>query len=219
MTQRDDMPEPPRDSGARAPAPSSSLALVQSASRGDRDALLALLQRCLPELRAFIRLRTGPKLLARETPDDLVQSVCREVLQELSAFDYRSEQAFRAWLFTSALHKVQDRARYYAADKRTAPHAWRPCSDPQLLSGYVSLLSPSRIAIAREDVQALEAAFDQLTDDQREVVTLHRLVGLDPEQIAQRLGKSSGACRVLLHRALARLGCLLAAARGDDPRD
>ena len=69
----------------------ASALLAQSASSGDRGALLELLERYLPELRAFIRLRTGPRLLARETPDDLVQSVCREVIGNLSGFDYRSE--------------------------------------------------------------------------------------------------------------------------------
>lgn len=185
--------------------------LVQSASRGDRDALAALLQRYLPELRAFLRLRTGPRLLARETPDDLAQSVCREVLGQLATFDYRGAEQFKHWLFTAALHKVQDKARFYAAEKRDAGREWAACTDPQLLSGYASLLSPSRVAMAREDVARLEAAFDRLPDDYREVVTLHRLVGLDHESIAARMGRSVEASRVLLHRALARLGRLMQA--------
>lgn len=190
-----------------------SVILAQSASGGDRDALLRLLERHMPELRAFIRLRTGPHLLARETPDDLVQSVCREVIGNLSGFDYRSEQAFKSWLFLNALHKVQDKARYYAADKRNPQRAGTP-EDPQMLSGYVSMLSPSRVAIAREDVAQFEDAFDQLSEEHREVITLHRLLGLDHEQIAERMGRSAAASRVLLHRAIARLGRLLAAARG-----
>ena len=187
-----------------------SVLLAQSASRGDRAALTELLERFLPELRAFIRLRTGPRLLAQETPDDLVQSVCREVLADLSGFDYRSEQAFKSWLFLSALHKVQDKARYYAAEKRDVGRAWGDCRDPQLLSGYVSLVSPSRVAIAREDVARLEQVFDRLPEEYREVITLHRVLGLDHREIAERMGRSVAASRVLLHRAIARLGRLLA---------
>ena len=193
-----------------------SVVLAQSASRGDREALTKLLEQYLPELRAFVRLRTGPKLLAQETPEDLVQSVCREVLGNLDGFDYRSEQAFKSWLFLSALHKVQDKARYYGAKKRDVGQLWGECEDPQLLSGYVSLVSPSRVAIAREDVQLLESVFDQLSDEHREVITLHRLVGLDHDAIGQRMGRTAAASRVLLHRALARLGRLMATSRGAD---
>jgi RNA polymerase sigma factor (sigma-70 family) len=196
-------------------ASSDPSTLVQCATRGDREALEQLLQRYLPELRAFLRLRTGPRLLARETPDDLAQSVCREVLGQLSQFDYRGEQSFKHWLFTAALHKVQDKGRFYAAEKRDAGREWGPVSNPQLLSGYASLLSPSRVAMAREDVARLEAAFDALPDDYREVVTLHRLLGLGHEEIAARMGRSIEASRVLLHRALARLGRLMEAPATD----
>lgn len=191
-------------------------ALVQSATRGDREALEGLLVHYMPELRAFLRLRTGPRLLARETPDDLAQSVCREVLGQLSQFAYRGEQAFKHWLFTTALHKVQDRGRFYAAEKRDAGREWTACTDPQLRSGYASLLSPSRVAIGREDVARLEAAFDALPDDYREVVTLHRILGLAHDEIAVRMGRSVEASRVLLHRALARLGRLMEAPQGPE---
>lgn len=196
------------------PAANDPGTLVQSASRGDRPALEALLQRYLPELRAFLRLRTGPRLLARETPDDLAQSVCREVLGQMSDFDYRGEPSFKQWLFTAALHKVQDKGRYYAAEKRDAGREWG-VTDPQLLSGYASLLSPSRIAIGREDVVRVERAFDALPDDYREVITLHRILGCDHAEIAERMGRTAEASRVLLHRALARLGRLLEEAPPD----
>ena len=193
--------------------PGASIALARSASRGDQDAMARLLERFLPELRAFVRLRTGPRLLAQESPDDLVQSVCREVLGNLDGFDYRSEQAFKSWLFLNALHKVQDKARYYSAKKRSPQQPWPDCEDPQHLSGYVSLLSPSRVAIAREDVARLEQVFDQLSDEHREVITLHRIVGLDHEQIGEQMGRTAASSRVLLHRALARLGRLVATAQ------
>ena len=82
-------------------------------------------------------------------------------------------------------------------------------TDPQYLSGFGSLLTPSRVAIQAEEVAQLEAAFDELPDEYREVITLSRIVGLSHEEIAQEMGRSPGATRVLLHRALARLGRLL----------
>jgi len=183
--------------------------LVEEASRGGRSAMEELLARYLPELRAFLRLRTGPRILAKETPDDLAQSVCREVLMDLSQVEYRGETPFKSWLFLTALRKVQDKGRHYAAEKRDAAREWPQIDDPQLCSGYASLMSPSRVAIGREDVQRLEQAFDGLSDEYREVITLSRVLGLSHEEIAERMGRNPGATRVLLHRALARLGRLL----------
>lgn len=183
--------------------------LVEEASRGGRSAMEELLGRYLPELRAFVRLRTGPRILARESPDDLVQSVCREVLSDLSTIEYRGETAFKSWLFMAALRKVRDKGRHYTAEKRDVAREWAPVDDPQMCSGYASLMSPSRVAIGREDVVRLERAFDALPEDYREVITLARVLGLPRPEVAERLGKTPGATRTLLHRALARLGRLL----------
>ena len=100
--------------------PYGSAELAQSASNGNREALEALLQRFLPDVRAFLRLRTGPRLLTLESPDDLVQSVCREALGDLSHIEYRSERAFKNWLLTTALNKEREKGRFYAAQKRDA---------------------------------------------------------------------------------------------------
>jgi DNA-directed RNA polymerase specialized sigma24 family protein len=47
---------------------------------GDQLAIEALLERHLPGLRAFVRLRAGPAVRTRESTTDVVQSACREVL-------------------------------------------------------------------------------------------------------------------------------------------
>ena len=88
----------------------STQELVRAASR-DKQALEQLLVRHLPHLQGWLRLRMGALLRSRETPEDLVQSVAREALGELSTFEWRGEAAFRHWLYTRAQHKLQDRVR------------------------------------------------------------------------------------------------------------
>jgi DNA-directed RNA polymerase specialized sigma24 family protein len=61
----------------------------------------------------------------------------------------------------------------------------------------------------QEQVEQLEAAFDRLSEDQREVRTLVRVVGLPIEEVAVTMARNAGACRSLLHRATARLGMIL----------
>ena len=59
--------------------------------------------------------------------------------------------------------------------------------------------------MAKEELARLEAALTRLSGEHREVIVLARIVGLSPAQIGAQLGKSEGATRILLHRALARL--------------
>jgi RNA polymerase sigma-70 factor (ECF subfamily) len=194
---------------------SDSRRLIQDASRGDQSALEGLLLQHLPALQAFVRLRMGEHLKARESCSDLVQSVCREVLQDLPTFEYRDEAGFRQWLYTRALNKIFNRARFYKAEKRDLAKEIRPRTTEDesgsagILDVYKSFCSPSQAAVAHECMRQVEDAFARLPEDYREVITLARVVGLSHQQIAEQLNKSEGAVRVLLHRALARLSGLL----------
>ncbi|MBK8979364.1 MAG: sigma-70 family RNA polymerase sigma factor [Planctomycetes bacterium] len=182
--------------------------LVEAVTRGDVPALEDLLADYLPRLHAYVRLRMGPALRAREGTLDVVQSVCREVLGDVrQGFDYRGESAFLGWLMQAALNKIRDRHRYHAAQKRDA--AREADVEAEDLSAYASLLTPTRVAVGRESVERMERAFDQLSDEHREVIVLARGIGLSHAEIAERMGRSPGATRMLLGRALARLGELM----------
>ncbi len=186
---------------------SSGRELIREASRGSEPAIGALLERHLPGLLAFVRAHAGKQLLERDASMDLVQSACREVLQDLGQHDYRDEAGFRHWLFLAAERKILDRARYHGRDKRAGAAAFSPsqAEERALLAGYSGICTPSRDAIAREELQRAEAALARLSDEHREVIVLSRIVGLSHAQIAERSGKSEVAVRSLLHRALARL--------------
>lgn len=190
--------------------------LAARASGGDRQALGLLLARHLPSLQAYVRLKAGPVLRARESLSDLVQSVCVEVLQDLPGFEFRGEARFRHWLFQHALHKVVNKANYHRAQKRDlGRERAMPAGDSasgehaSVLACYASICTPSRHASGREALARFEAAFDRLPDDYREAITLQRLVGMPYAEIAAAMGRSEGAVRNLVHRGLARLTTLL----------
>jgi RNA polymerase sigma-70 factor (ECF subfamily) len=169
------------------------LTLTASAGRGDRRALEDLLARYTPELRA------------RESSVDLVQSVCREVLEHAERFRHPSEAAFKRWLYTTALRKIKNRHAYDLANKRDVLRNATPLDDDaaarELLDHYRSFSTPS--------VERVEVAFEQLSDEQREVITLAHMVGLSRAEIAAQMNKTEGAVRVLLQRALAKVSDLL----------
>lgn len=189
---------------------------VQEASAGDSVAIDGLLSRYLPELHAFVRLRAGGAILAREQSEDLVQSVCLEVLQEVEGFEWRGEQAFKKWLYLTAQNKIVDRARYWGSQKRDPRREEPMATNPGYFSGYRTLLSPSGAAIQGEEVADLEQAFDELPEEYAQVITLAKILGLSHDQIAEEMGRSVQASRMLLHRALARLGVILSRGRPAD---
>ena len=126
------------------PDPDETERLVQEASVGGTVATDELLARLLPELRAFVRLRAGPRILEKESDDDLVQSVCREVLQDLSGFEYRGMPGFKKWLYTTALRKICDKAKFYGRQMRDAAREEPFPTNPQYYTGYQNLLTASR---------------------------------------------------------------------------
>jgi len=185
--------------------------LIAAARSGDSSARDDLFRHVLPDLRAFIRLRTDIPLRLRESTSDLVQSTCREVLSDLSQFEYRGPARFRNWMFTVALNKIREKARFHRAERRDPAREQQPSRDGDLglLAAYQVLANPCQGAIAREEMLQFEAAFDRLEQPHQDVILWSRLVGLSHGEIAARMDRTEQAVRSLLSRALARLSTLL----------
>ena len=188
--------------------------LLESASQGDSIALDTLLERHLPGLRAYVRLRSDRLLRAKESESDLVQSVCREVLEHIDRYQYPSEAGFRQWLYRTAERKIIDRFRYYNAEKRSAAREVNGedlgLEDSRLVEAYGTLFTPSRDAVAREELRRVEEAFERLPPDYREIIVLARIVGLPHADIARQLSRTPSSVRNALYRGLALLSDHLA---------
>jgi len=186
---------------------------IVAARRGEPKALDSLFARNLPPLVAFIRARSGKAIAARESAVDIAQSVFREVLADAERIELLGEGAFRNWLFMKATRKVLDRAKFHGRDRRdfakevAIPEAG-PAADA-LLACYASIASPSQHAVAKEELSRFEAAVQQLPENQRDAVTMSRLMGLDYAQIAEQMGSTESAVRGLVARGLAALSMQL----------
>jgi RNA polymerase sigma-70 factor (ECF subfamily) len=190
---------------------------IVAARRGEPKALDSLFARNLPPLVAFIRARSGKAIAARESAVDIAQSVFREVLADAERIELLGEGAFRNWLFMQATRKVLDRAKFHGRDRRdfakeVAILEAGPAADA-LLACYASIASPSQHAVAKEELARFEAAVQQLPENQRDAVTMSRLMGLDYAQIAEQMGSTESAVRGLVARGLAALSMQL---DGDD---
>jgi RNA polymerase sigma factor (sigma-70 family) len=167
----------------------------------------ALLLEQMPALMVFLRHHTGEELAARETVEDLAQSVCREVLQDSPVLQFDDRNQFRAHLFLQALRKVVDRARFHRMAKRDMRRE-RPLPETRSageIGVYGRLVTGTQVAIARERLALVEKALQLLPEAQREAVLLSRVAGLSYEEIATQKGVAESTIRALAARGLTRL--------------
>jgi RNA polymerase sigma-70 factor, ECF subfamily len=184
--------------------------LVRRAQAGDRAAVTALLERHLPGLEAYVRLRVGHAFGPRDGVSDVVQSACRDLIERLDGFQHGGEHAFRHWLYATAARKIADRFAFHGAERRDARReAPPPEASAALAAAFAGLASPSQQAMGAEFLARLEEAFEELEEDEREVVLLSRVAGLSRTEVAEAMGRTENAVRNLLHRTLVKLAARL----------
>ncbi len=164
----------------------------------------------IPALRGFVRLRLGRALRSREESVDLVQSICGDALADLAGFEYRGPESFRKWLMHRAENKIRTRGRYWGRAKRAAGNELQHDETGiDELREVADAFTPSRNAAGREELERLERAFEELSEDDRRVILLARVVGLDHAAVAAEMDRTPLATRSLLSRALAKLAARL----------
>ena len=100
---------------------------------------------------------------------------------------------FRVWLFRIARNVI-------ANHRRSARR--RPVAQLELAATIADPLDVAHETEVRDEARAAWAAVARLPDDRRRVVTLRFVEEMSAAEIADVLGRSEGAVRVLLHRAL-----------------
>jgi RNA polymerase sigma-70 factor, ECF subfamily len=181
---------------------------------GDEAALVEFLQTNQSSLLAFIRSRIGTQLQRKIEPEDVLQEASMEAVRTLKQTDLSSWDPLN-WLFQICERKIIDaHRRFFASQKRDASRE-AAIPDGSQAAGLADLLAASMTtpsdAFSRDQRQLrMLAALDTLPEDQREALRMRYLVGLSSKEIAQKLGKTDGATRVMISRALGKLHEMLA---------
>ncbi len=140
-------------------------------------------------------------------PEDVAAETWLSVIKDLGGFRGGVPE-FRAWLFTVARNRAIDQGRARAA--RPALAAAEPG-----VAGKVPLAPSAEEAAAdRAATGAALRLVGTLPPDQAEMVMLRVVAGLDVAAVATLVGKTPGAVRVAVHRALKSLSKSLP----EDPR-
>ncbi len=183
--------------------------LVVRLRAGDRAAFAALVTRHGGALMRFATTFVKDRSLAEE----VVQDAWLSALEHLEDFEERS--ALRTWLFHIVANKARTRL---AREGRSTPFsalpapagADEPAVDPDRFGprgmwrdppAAWSEEDPERLALGVETRAAIERAIAALPENQRAVITLRDIEGLEAEEICNLLGVTVSNQRVLLHRA------------------
>lgn len=155
-------------------------------------------------VRDYVRARWRRDLVRKASPTDIVQSVCRRALLAARRFRPNGPRAALAWLRKIADNTMREKHRALTAERRDVDQEQRiDTSSDGPRAAFVD--DPLDAAIAGEQEDRLRAAIARLPDEQRAVMTLRRLDGLEREAVAERLGKSPDAVDALLRRARVQL--------------
>ena len=171
--------------------------LVRRAQKRDAEAFAQLYENYFDKIYRYVVLKIGSKTEA----EDVTQQVFLNALQSISSFKWKG-RPFSAWLFRIAHNQIVDYLR-----KKT-----RQATVPLDESLASASSNPGLAAEHSLDVEQLLSATRQLTEAQREVISLRFSSELSIAQVAKIMGKSQGAVKALQHSAIVALRKALAVA-------
>jgi len=174
-----------------------TIELVLKARNGDRTAVEALLQRCLPKLRRWAHGRLPPH--AREALDtgDLVQEAALHLLQRVDEFEPHHVGAMQAYLRLSVMNRIRDEIRRVGRRPAAVELVDEPAADAP---------SPLEVTLQNESYDRYRGALDRLQARDRELVVARIEAQWSFADVAERFGMNTAdAARMAVNRALKRL--------------
>ena len=174
-----------------------TIELVIRARAGDRLAVEALLQRCIPALTRWAHGKLPSAARGALDTGDLVQDAVLHALQRLDTFEPRHVGAMQAYLRLSVINRIRDEVRRFVR---------HPAAE-SLVDEYPSdATSPLEFAIRTESYERYRQALGLLKPKDREMIVARVEAQWSLPEITQRFGmRTVDAARMAVSRALQRL--------------
>ena len=174
-----------------------TIELVLKARNGDRTAVEALLQRCLPELRRWAHGRLPA--YARDSLDtgDLVQEAALHMLKRVDEFEPQHVGAMQAYLRQSVINRIRDEIRRVVRRPVAVELTHEPAADAP---------SPLELTMQHDSYERYRSALGRLGTRDRKLVVARMEAQWSLSQIAEAFQLATpDAARMAVNRALKRL--------------
>ncbi|MEZ6040643.1 MAG: sigma-70 family RNA polymerase sigma factor [Planctomycetaceae bacterium] len=166
-----------------------------------------------PKLLSYIDKNLGPALRSRLEPDDILQEVVVSAFSNPSQVIESVREPFRMVCQMAEQRIIDAHRRHVGAEKRSVkrevslnqPAASANDGNEFMNMLVASMTSPSG-AFSREQREfRLAAALSELTEEQQTALRMRYVEGLSTKEVAEAIGKSDGAVRVMLSRTVTEL--------------
>jgi len=186
---------PPSENG-RLPAEATERPARESKAQLDH-AFEALYRDHLRDVYSYAYYKVGN----HHDAEDLTEQAFLQAYRHFERARRESDgRPLRPWLIRIAHNLASNHHRDRARRPEAALDAVEPPSHPH---GTV------RVAEGREELREVIAKVEELPDDRREALIMRFALGMSNREIARVLGRSDGATKVLLHRAIKQLETLI----------
>ena len=175
------------------------------------DELAQYIESERPRVLAYIDKNLGPGLRKKIEPDDIFQELCVAALAAPEQFDVAGREPFKLLCQIAEQRIIDAHRRLVAAQKRSAERERSidqplPTGQGAFIDLLVASLTSASQAFSRHQKEfQLMIALEALTPEQREAIRLRFVDGWATKEIAEKLGKTDGAVRVLLSRTISQL--------------
>jgi len=177
--------------------------LVRKAQKGDSASFAGLYEHFYEKIFRYVLFKSGSVAEA----EDITEEVFLRMLESVRSFKWKG-YPFSSWLFRIAHNLVVDHFRRNGRQK-TSPL--------ESVSGTIGATThdvDSYLDTELSMVQVSEA-MTELTDLQREVLSLRFSGGLSVRETAEAVGKNENAVKALQHAGVKKLRMLLKSGQGD----
>lgn len=194
--------------------PNAEQLLVQ-ARAGASDSLGRLFQYYSNYLKLLVATHIDEKLQSRCSASDIVQETYCEAHRDFSKFRGQTESEFLAWLRAILVNNMaREIEKHILAAKRDVRREVRLDAMCEAMERSAARLesaladegpSPSSHVNRREYAVLLANYMAELPSDYRKVLVLRHCEGLPFKDVAKRMGRSTGAVRMLWLRAIVQI--------------